>query len=182
MRSYDRRALLKASVGLGIQISLGAQDNPAAIRPKEGDLLVKVGDAGATPLAPGDILPDAKQTMAWAMDPADKTVRSGSRLNRILLLRIGAGTLSPETKQNAAGGVLAYSAICPHAGCDVTDWLPQEFALLCSCHSSKFDPKDGAKVLDGPAPVGLPALPLQVVEGRLVVAKPFSAKITFEQG
>ena len=41
-----RRALLKGGIGLGIGLCLApagsAQDNPASIRPKEGDLLVKV--------------------------------------------------------------------------------------------------------------------------------------------
>jgi len=45
-----------------------------------------------------------------------------------------------------------------------------------------FDPKDGARVVDGPAPRGLPALPLKVVEGKLVVAGPFTARVGFETG
>ena len=143
---------------------------------------MKVGDSSATPLTPADIPADVKQVMAWAMDPGDKTVRSGSRLNRVLLVRIASGALSADTNQNAAEGVVAYSAICTHAGCDVTDWAPDDLTLICACHSSKFDPKNGAKVLDGPAPRALPALPLKLVDGKLVVAKPFSAKISFEQG
>jgi rieske iron-sulfur protein len=177
-----RRVLLKAGIGLGIQLTLSGQENPAAARPKEGDLLVKVGDSTTTPLTSADIATDSKQVMAWAMDPSDKTVRSGSRLNRILLVRFPPETISAETKQNAADGVLAFSAICPHAGCDVSEWVPEDHTLFCACHASKFEPKNGARVLDGPAPRSLPALPLKLSEGKLVVAKPFTAKITFEQG
>jgi rieske iron-sulfur protein len=179
-----RRAILKAGIGVGIQLALGwdaqGQENAASQRPKEGDLLVKVGDATATPLRPEDISAGAKQTMAWAMDPADKTVRSGSRLNRLLLLRFDAEKLSGETKSRAADGVVAYTAICTHTGCEITEWAPEEQVLVCPCHESRFDVKDGAKVVDGPAPRSLPALPLKVVDGMLVVAKPFTTAVGFE--
>ena len=180
----DRRALLKGGIGLGIGLCLAsageAQDNPAAIRPRQGDLLVKFDDPGATPLTPADIPLDGAQTMAWAMDPADKTIRKGSRLNRVLLVRFDPGELSAETKSRAADGVVAYTAICPHSGCEVTDWIAPEKHLFCPCHDSTFDPRDGGKVVDGPAPRRLPALPLKVEEGKLVVARSFTSKVGFE--
>ncbi len=177
-----RRSVLKATVALGLAQLLPAQDNSAASRPKEGDLLIKAGDASATPLTPADIRPGASQTMVFAMDPESKIIRNGSRLNRILLVRFEPDKLTSETRARAADGVVAYSALCSHAGCDVSDWLPDEQVLFCSCHASKFEPKDGAKVLDGPAPTALPALPLKLVDGKLTVAKTFTARITFEQG
>lgn len=179
-----RRAWLKAGIGLGIQLGLAplapGQENPASARPKEGDLLVRVGDASATPLAPDDIKLGAKQIMAWAMDPNDKTVRSGSRLNRVMLVHFDPEKLSAETKARAADGVVAYTAICTHTGCEVTEWVPEEQLLYCPCHASKFDPAVAAKVTDGPAPRALPALPLKVADGKLAVAKPFTARIGFE--
>jgi Rieske Fe-S protein len=120
------------------------------------------------------------QTMAWAVDPRDNTVRNGSRLNRVLLLRLDAAQLSPETRSRAADGIVAYTAICTHTGCEVDEWLTDEQLLYCSCHSSKFDPKDAAKVVDGPAQRKLPALPLRLEDGRLVVAQPFTARVGFE--
>lgn len=183
---FTRRTAVKKGLGLGLTLGLApaltfAQDNPAAIRPKEGDLLIKVDDTALKPLTPDDIASGATQTMAWAMDPADKTVRSGSRLNRVLLVRLDETTLKPETKSRAAAGVVAYTAICTHTGCDVTDWLP-EGMLYCPCHFTKYDPKDGATVVEGPAPRPLPALPLKLVDGQLTVAAPFTARVAFEQG
>ena len=105
---------------------------------------------------------------------------SGSRLNRILLVRLDPEKLSPETRSRAAEGVVAYTAICTHTGCEVIDWLSDEQLLHCPCHYTKFDPKDGARVVDGPAPRPLPALPLQIVDGRLAVAKPFTTRVGFE--
>jgi rieske iron-sulfur protein len=177
-----RRAVLKGGAALLLVNgqALGAQGDAAAIRPKEGDFLVKV-DAGAKPLTPDDVPAGGTPIMAWPLDPMDGTVRNGSRLNRILLLRLDPSTLSPETRARAADGVVAYTAICTHTGCEVIDWHADEQMLSCPCHYSKFDPKDGARVADGPAPRALPALPLQTIDGKLAVAKPFTTRVGFEQ-
>jgi Rieske Fe-S protein len=177
-----RRRLLKGAIGLGIGRALRiGQDDPAAIRPKPGDLLVKVDDSTRRPLTADDIPRRAKPTMAWAMDAIDGTVRSGSRLNRVLLLRFESDELTGETAARAADGVVAYTAICTHTGCEVTEWLLEEQHLHCPCHDSKFDPKDGARVVDGPAPRPLPALPLTTADGKLAVAKAFTSRVGFER-
>src|SRR5262245_36299765 len=129
-----RRVLLKAGLGWGIGLQLQAQESAAAQSPKEGDMLVKVDAAGATPLAPADIPVAAGLSMALAMHPADKTVRGGSRLNRILLARFAPDQLSEETRARAADGVVAYTAICTHFGCEVTEWVADEQRLFCPCH------------------------------------------------
>lgn len=177
-----RRALLKAGACLTLAPLAFGQDNPASQRPKAGDLLVRASGNDPAPLKSSDISVGSKQLFAWAMDPESKTIRSGTRLNRILLVRLDAGQLSTETAARAAEGIVAYSAVCPHNGCEVNEWIPEEHALFCGCHASKFQPADGGKVLDGPAPNVLPALPLKVSEGLLTVAGPFTARITFEQG
>jgi Rieske Fe-S protein len=165
----------------GLALALGQNDG-ASSRPRAGDLLVKAGDATKTPLTPRDVQVGAAQTLAWPMDPSDGTVRSGSRLNQVILLHFDPETLSAETRARAADGVVAYTSICTHTGCDVDDWQPAERLVGCQCHSSVFDPKDGAKVVDGPAPRPLPALPLTIVEGKLVAARAFTAPIGFEKG
>ena len=183
----ERRAVLKAGIGLGLGLRLesrtiAAQEDGGSARPKEGDLLIKSSDPSKRPLTPEDIAIGATQTMAWAMDPADQTVRSGSRLNQLLLLRFDPEALTPETRSRAAQGVVAYTSICTHTGCDVDDWQADEQRIACSCHFSAFDPKDGGKVVDGHAPRMLPALPLKIVDGKLVVAGPFTTPVGFEKG
>lgn len=180
----SRRVILKQALGLSLGLALPdvalGQTDPASSRPKDGDLLVRVEDPAAQPLTSGDILAGGRPIFAWAMDPADRTVRSGSRLNRVLLMRLDPGDLSDDTKAIAADGIVAYTAICTHSGCDVDDWLPDEHVLYCSCHSSKFDPRSRAKVIDGPAPRSLPALPLKLADGIVVVAGGFTARVGFE--
>jgi hypothetical protein len=82
--------------------------------------LVAVGTASPEPLKPDELPLDSKQTFAWPMDPTTSTVRNGSRLNKVLLLRLDPEGFDPETKEHAADGVVAYSAICVNTGCDVT--------------------------------------------------------------
>jgi len=183
-----RRRLLQAGLAAGVGALLSpraivaAQDASAAVRPKPGDLLVKADDAERRPLQPADIPLNARQIAAWAMDPSDQTVRNGSRFNALILLRLDEASLTAATRARAAEGVLAYTAICTHEGCDVDGWVAERRVLLCACHESEFDPKDAAKVLGGPAPRVLPALPLKIVDGTLVVARPFTSRVGFEQG
>lgn len=185
-----RRTVLKNAIGatLGLTMARTAglaqaagfvQDDPASSRPQPSDLLVRVSDSAATPLKASDVHA-GPPIAAWAMDPATRTVRSGSRFNQLLVLKLDAATLSAETQARAADGIVAYTIICTHSGCDVEEWIADGRLLFCGCHSSSFDPKDGARVVDGPAPRGLPALPLRVVDGALVVAAPFTEKVGFE--
>jgi len=144
--------------------------------------LVAVGSTAAPePLRPDDLPIGGKPTMAWPMDAEKHTVRSGSRLNKVLLLRLDPEGFDPETKEHAAEGVVAYSAVCTHTGCDVTNWHPDSELLECPCHYSTYNPKEGAKVVNGPSPRRLPALPLKIVDNRLVVSKPFTGRAGFQQ-
>jgi rieske iron-sulfur protein len=177
----------RAAIGLGLCFALAsrpasAQTDAARERPKEGDLLVAVtAAANPEPLKPDELSRDGKQMFAWPMDPETKTVRSGSRLNKVLLLRLDSEGFDDKTKERAAEGVVAYSAVCVHTGCDVANWDPDRQMLECPCHYSFYDPKQGGKVVSGPAPRPLPALPLRVVDGRLAVAKPFTSRAGFQQ-
>src|SRR5512133_2596143 len=107
-----RRAALELGICLALAPCLAlAQTDAARERPREGDLLVAVGATPPQPLTPEDLPLGGKQTLAWPFDPASNTVRSGSRLNKILLLRLDPEGFDPETKERAAEGVVAYSDI-----------------------------------------------------------------------
>lgn len=181
-----RRDVLRAMSALGIEaavvaLSQSALTQPATAqpeneRPKEGDLLVGVEGETTVPLRPSDIPLGGPQVLAWPMDPGG-LVRKGSRLNKVMLLRFDPATLAGSTAERAGDGVIAYSAICPHAGCEVSGWDADQKVLECSCHFSHYNPREAAAVIDGPTPRPLAALPLKVVDGKLAVAKAFTGRV-----
>jgi ubiquinol-cytochrome c reductase iron-sulfur subunit len=95
-----------------------------------------------------------------------------------LRLPSGRGSWAPE-------GLLAFSKICPHAGCAVSMFRYPLYAphapgpaLVCPCHYSTFDPAAGGTLLFGPAGRDLPQLPLAVDgNGNLRAAGDFSGPI-----
>lgn len=150
--------------------------------PQPGDFLVPADtDNETTPIKPGDIKLGNDPVLAWAFDPQAKVPRDGSRLNQVLLMRFDPASLGATEKPRAADGVVAYSAICTHQGCTVTDWITARQVLQCPCHQSEYNPRNGAQVVGGPAPRALPALPVKLVGGVLVVSAPFTDRIGGEQ-
>ena len=181
-KAMERRTLLRAAVALGAtwpfaEAGAVAQDDPATAGPRPGDKLVyAVGDKKGQVIKAADVVVGATQLLAFPMEPENKVVRDGNRLNQAIVLRLQPEVVSPDTQPNAADGVVAYSSICTHQGCDVSQWKPDTNTLLCVCHGSEYDPANRAKVVAGPAPRRLAMLPIKAVDGELVVAAPYTGK------
>jgi rieske iron-sulfur protein len=180
----ERRSILKVALAAGgfalplatavTALAQDAADQQKNARPKEGDLLVFAGgDKQGQVIRPADIEPGSAPVMAWPMDPASKTVRDGSRLNQVLLLRLDPASLDDDTRAHAAEGIVAYSAICTHAQCPVAGWNAENQVLHCQCHQSDFDPRRSGRKVSGPAPRALPGLPVKIVDGVLTAAGAF---------
>jgi ubiquinol-cytochrome c reductase iron-sulfur subunit len=89
----------------------------------------------------------------------------GGALSQTVLIRIQAsGNVVTERGRETWGpnGYLAFSKVCTHAGCPVALYEELTQQLLCPCHQSLFDVRDGAHPIFGPAPRPLPQLPLYV--------------------
>ena len=184
----ERRALLCGCGAAAIMTSsrrarADDQDDPDRLaRPQKGDLLVHYdGDRAGHPIAPSDLKAGDPQVMAWAFDPQKKVPRDGSRLNMVLLIRLDPAAMAADERRHAADGIVAFSAICTHQGCTVTDWLTAKRVLQCPCHQSEYDPMNNAAVVAGPAPRPLPALPLEILGGVLAVAGPFTGRVGGEK-
>ncbi|CAL9410195.1 Rieske (2Fe-2S) protein [Streptomyces sp. enrichment culture] len=67
--------------------------------------------------------------------------------------------------RTADGTLKAYSTICTHGGCPISDL--EGTTLVCRCHGSRFDATTG-EVLQRPATVPLAELPVRVENGRVV--------------
>jgi rieske iron-sulfur protein len=178
-----RRAVLKGALGVGLGLPLigpaaAAVEDPKKARPQAGDQFVFFsGDRKGETIMVEDLPLGGPQTIAYPKDPQTDTVRDGSRLNQVALIRLVEQELSEETRANAVEGVVAYSAACTHQACPVSMWKADALTLYCSCHGSQFDPRDNARVVDGPAPYRLAMLPLTVEQGVLVAAGPFSGRV-----
>ncbi len=180
--SAERRALLTGALASGVALALplpAIAADPKMARPQPGDVFVfATGEKARTVIGEADLPRGARPVMAWPMDPQSKTIRDGSRLNQVMLLRLDPSGLDETTRARAADGeIVAYSASCTHALCPVTGWYADRRVVHCPCHNSEFDPSIGAKVVFGPAPRPLPALPLKVVEAAPVAAGPFTGRV-----
>jgi len=175
-RQITRRNALGGLVGWSLATGItGAVAEPAEERPQAGDRLVALDATAPAALSPGDV--STTPLLAWPMEPAGNVVRSGSRLNKIVLVRLDSTTLAAQTQARAAEGVVAYSAICPHAGCEVNGWVAEQRILECPCHNSRYDPGNAAAIIDGPTTRALAALPLKIVGGKLAVAAAFVGRL-----
>lgn len=163
---------------------------PRMARPAVGDMLVfSQGEKAGKPVGAGDLAPGGPQVLAWAMEPGSGVVRSGSRLNQVVVVRLDPAELDGETAARSADGIVAYSAVCTHAQCPVSEFRRDKAVLHCPCHHSEFDPKQGGKVAGGPAQRPLAALPIKMADGVkiadaaeaadgvLIVARPFVGRI-----
>jgi Rieske Fe-S protein len=178
--ALDRRALLTAALGAGLVSALapGTAKAEGPARPQPGDHFVFAsGDKEGTEITPADLAEGAPQVLAWPMDPTTKKPRDGSRLAQVLLIRLDPASLDEETKPHAADGIVAYAATCSHAQCPVLGWNAEKKAFHCHCHNSEYDPRHDAKVVFGPAPRPLPALPLKLDNGALVAAGTFLGRV-----
>lgn len=112
------------------------------------------GDEGWFDLGPLSRFPDAGAKKVPVRGEArDAFLRFSDRsLGRVVVVREGER-------------VHAFSAVCPHNGCDV---YVGEAELICPCHDSGFDPISGERTR-GETPRGLDPLETQVAEGRLRV-------------
>ena len=177
-----RRSVLKLALALrvGLPRAATAQDARRA-RPQKNDRFVFAGgEKKGQVVTPADLPAGSRPLTAYPLEPATKTIRDDSRLNEVLLVRLDPAALDGATRARAADGIVGYSAICTHTGCDAWEWEPGTSVLKCSCHFSEFALADGARVLNGPAPRRLPALPLTIVDGALVVADGFIGRPGFE--
>lgn len=187
-----RRAVLQTAIGMGLvgtalsTLYIGAGLIPVKeITPEkepiaEGDILVygKGSPKEGQPITVDDLKLGEQQLIAYPMNPSTKIIKGGEATNTVILLKLDPGKLDAQTAKLASDGIVAYSGVCKHLGCIVSNWDKAEQVLVCPCHVGKYDPKQSAKVTGGPPPGPIPQLPIKVEGGQILVAGKFS----FEAG
>jgi ubiquinol-cytochrome c reductase iron-sulfur subunit len=174
---FSRLGLFKLGLlGAGGAIGVGLLAPAVSFGP-----LFQVGDFLRTPWGKGRRLVDdtgkpykasdiEQDNFYQAFPEGASDVEKEQMQDPVLLIRLPPASLQlPPHLRNypAAGGILAYSKICTHAGCAIELYRAPLFqpdepkpALVCPCHYSTFDPATGGKVLFGPAGRDLPMLPI----------------------
>lgn len=67
------------------------------------------------------------------------------------------------------GSFAAYSALCTHEDCPVF-YQQKSRKIACPCHGAVFNPADGGAAEVGPAQVALGGIPVEVKDGKVVLA------------
>lgn len=84
---------------------------------------------------------------------------------------VGGGVILDEPAvvitQPTEGDIKAFTAICTHQGCLVSEVVNNE--IICPCHQSKFSAVDGS-VISGPATEPLSAAGVAVEGGSVVLS------------
>jgi cytochrome b6-f complex iron-sulfur subunit len=83
-------------------------------------------------------------------------------------VRITVGDAPVEVRREGER-IVARSLLCTHFGCTVA-WNPEQQIYVCPCHDGIFAP-DG-RVLGGPPSRPLPELPVERVDGAVIVGAP----------
>jgi len=95
----------------------------------------------------------------------------GQAIDQTVLIRVQDTDLVTQKGRESWGplGYVAYSKVCTHLGCPVGLYEQELELLVCPCHQSMFNVRNGCVPQFGPAPRPLPQLPLKFnSDGNLV--------------
>lgn len=146
-------------------------------RPEPGDQFAFMsGDNEDQTVTPADLKVGELPVLVYPKDPATEKILK-SRANLLLLMKLKETDLDEKTKPHAADGIVAYSAICTHEGCPISNNHESTHMAVCNCHGSTFDLGKNGKVAQGPAVRRLALLPVTITDGALVVAGKLNGRI-----
>src|SRR5205823_3794593 len=104
--------------------------------------------------------------------PPDRDVNVGAPVDGKLVL----STSDVRELARAGGAIVAMSALCPHANCEIA-WVEKDRQAECPCHGSRFA-GDGT-VLSGPAVTDLQTYPAILDASGSVVVNLFAGDKVF---
>jgi Rieske Fe-S protein len=169
----DRRTVLQAGVlgvlaivaaSLAIPFRSGAVDTttePDASGAGSGSASEAAGGASGSPAAGASVsAPPAGGLVVAHVADLGKTGARAFTVPFTAPAPLPAGDPAVIVKL-ADGSVVAFDAVCTHAGCTV-EWDQADRLLICPCHDAVFDPAANAAVLAGPTRQPLAPIPVRV--------------------
>jgi ubiquinol-cytochrome c reductase iron-sulfur subunit len=104
----------------------------------------------------------------------------GQAIDQTVLIRVQDSNLVTAEGRESWGpaGFVAYSKLCTHLGCPVGLYEQDLELLVCPCHQSMFNIRNGAVPQFGPAPRPLPQMHLGYNEdGNLIAMAPYDQPV-----
>ena len=133
-------------------------------RPVDRRTVLRAGTAVGLAAVAAPALAACSGTSSGGSQPVQATVKTAD-------VPVGGGVIEEAAAvvvvQPTAGTFKAYSAICPHQGCEVD--RVSSGTIVCPCHGSTFRVSDGG-VVTGPAAQGLTVLSSTVKGDEVVVS------------
>jgi Rieske Fe-S protein len=107
---------------------------------------------------------------AGGIGSAGEGPAAGTRLVAASDVPVGGGVILPDEQmvvtQPAAGQFKAFSYICTHKGCPVTQ--VKDGVIRCPCHGSRFSIATGAPQAGSPATMPLASRPVTHQDGEVL--------------
>ncbi|MFJ2774223.1 Rieske (2Fe-2S) protein [Streptomyces sp. NPDC087300] len=134
----------------------------------------KYGDEGAEPEASepaaSSVSPSGSAPGGKSSAPGSAKPPAGPELAKTSDIPVGGGKVVKDEKvvvtQPVSGEFKAFSAVCTHQGCTVSEVA--DGTINCPCHGSKYRVAD-ASVADGPAPRPLPPRKITVTGNSITL-------------
>jgi thiosulfate dehydrogenase [quinone] large subunit len=172
---FERRVFLQKASAAGVIgiAGLVAGGVMAAIgrlaggsQPSVGSKPVGRSSATASPSTTTSSGPKGASTTTSSSVASSGTTPKGIRIGPASDVPVGGAASFTDPKEGVPALVVqvkqgvfrAFSAVCPHAGCQV-QFDQQSDLFVCPCHGSIFNGSTGA-VQQGPAPTGLSSIPI----------------------
>lgn len=191
--NQERRDVLKGActvVGATALVSIGGSVPAFAADQKDvpqvGDVFIFTdGPKKGNIATVNDVVVDANPITVQAATP-DGKAREGENCTA-LLYRVATDKVPAEIKSDSVEGIVAYSAVCTHQGCMLSDLhQPSDavnaFGFICPCHDAIFDPLQAGKNVAGASARTLPHFPIKSDGGKLVVTDVPSSYVGVKRG
>ncbi len=169
--SIDRRVVLKAGGLVAAGATLAACGSSSSAAGSSTSTSAPTVDSATTFNAIGgaSVVNSGATTPPSAADSAASNgAAAANTLGNASAIAVGGGAIFPDSKvvvtQPTAGQYKAFTAVCTHQGCIVSNVDATSGTIICPCHGSTYSVKDGS-VINGPATQPLAAEKITVTAG-----------------
>jgi rieske iron-sulfur protein len=147
----------------------GTQPQPVGAPERHDFLVYADGPNKGKDVMTADIVLDAPPITVQAKNAETGEIRESEK-STVLVLRVAPEKIPADIRGDTVDGVIAYSALCTHKGCLLSDWDKPTKQFICPCHNGLFDPLKGGENTAGAPTRAIPQIPVKDHDGKLIVS------------